>query len=227
MQNLQAKIAAEQDFATNLSHELRTPVMSISGYISLLKRRRELHPEVVAPALDYLEKESARLQKLIEDFLTLSRQGQMEYKRETFVLADLLDELTASLSQTEGSEIRLDGDRQLQVTTNRFALQEILTILLENAQRYAPAENPVTVKFDASEIQVIDLGPGIPDAEKSKIFERFYQVDKSRNGRENGGKPGNGIGLAIAQQYAQNSGLELTVSDNSPHGSIFHVRFGN
>lgn len=220
VKSLQEKIESEKEFASNLSHELRTPVMAISGYISLLKRRREEHPEIVEKSLNYLEQESERLKKLIEDFLTLSRKGQIDYQEEIFTTKSLLLEIKSSFEIDSSNKIEIEGDDHLHIKTNRFALREILNILVENAIKYSPKDSMVLIKYDKKEIQVIDRGIGISDNEKAKVFNRFYQVDKSRTNHT-----GNGIGLAIAQQYAQIINAEICISDNLPSGTIFHLSF--
>lgn len=220
VKSLQEKIESEKEFASNLSHELRTPVMAISGYISLLKRRREEHPEIVEKSLNYLEQESERLKKLIEDFLTLSRKGQIDYQEEIFTTKSLLLEIKSSFEIDSSNKIEIEGDDHLHIKTNRFALREILNILVENAIKYSPKDSMVLIKYDKKEIQVIDRGIGISDNEKAKVFNRFYQVDKSRTNHT-----GNGIGLAIAQQYAQIINAEIYISDNLPVGTIFHLSF--
>ena len=80
----------------------------------------------------------------------------------------------------------------------------------------------VLIKYDKKEIQVIDQGIGVSDNEKAKVFNRFYQVEKSRTNHT-----GNGIGLAIAQQYAQIINAEIYISDNLPNGTTFHLSFKN
>ena len=105
VKSLQEKIESEKEFASNLSHELRTPVMAISGYISLLKRRREEHPEIVEKSLNYLEQESERLKKLIEDFITLSRKGQIDYQEEIFTTKSLLLEIKSSFEIDSSNKI--------------------------------------------------------------------------------------------------------------------------
>lgn len=222
VKSLQEKIESEKEFASNLSHELRTPVMAISGYISLLKRRREEHPEIVEKSLNYLEQESERLKKLIEDFLTLSRKGQIDYQEEIFTTKSLLLEIKSSFEIDSSNKIEIEGDDNLHIKTNRFALREILNILVENAIKYSPKSSMVLIKYDKKEIQVIDQGIGISDNEKAKVFNRFYQVEKSRTNHT-----GNGIGLAIAQQYAQIINAEIYISDNLPNGTIFHLSFKN
>lgn len=220
VERLQEKIESEKEFTTNLSHELRTPVMAISGYISLLKRRRVEHPEIVENALDYLEKESERLKKLIEDFLTLSRNGQIDYQEEIFTIESLLLEVKSTFEFDSSNEIDIEGDGEIYIKTSKFALREILTILIENAIKYSPDRTRVFIKYNKKEIQIIDEGVGITDNEKTKVFNRFYQVDKSR-----GSHTGNGIGLAIAQQYAEIIKAKIFITDNLPQGSIFHIIF--
>ena len=217
---LNQKIKQEEQFVSDASHELRTPVTAIRGHVSLLKRRWHEHPEIVDDSLDYLDIQADRLRCLTEELLTLSRNEQKEAKKEEVILQELIEEVVKRLSSTLPQKIELEGQRLATVVSDRFALQEILTILLENAGNYSAAETVISVKFDAQEIQISDQGIGIPDEEKSRIFDRFYRVDKSR-----GGTTGTGLGLAIAEQYAYKNQLKLFVTDNLPQGAIFHIKF--
>ena len=219
---LQEKVAQEQQFTSDVSHELRTPVMAIRGYISLIKRRGKEHPEIIEESLDYLDRESKRLKDLIEDLLMLARQSSelSENEIEKFSLSDLVDDTVKRVQLTLQQHIYTLGAKELSIKSNSFAIQEILTIFLENAGRYSSNDSKIFVKFDEKEIQVIDEGIGIADEEKTKIFHRFYRVDKSR-----GEQPGTGLGLAIAQQYAIKNKIGLSVKNHHPKGTIFIMRF--
>ena len=109
------------------------------------------------------------------------------------------------------------------VQANAEAIEHTLLALLSNARKYAPANSVVTIQItrggQRALLSVADLGPGIPDAEKRKIFDRFYRVDESRSKAIKG----TGLGLAIAKQLTTLSGGELSVVDNVPQGSRFMV----
>lgn len=222
LEQLNQKVAQESQFASDASHELRTPVTTIAGHASLLKRRWHEHPELVDESLSYIESESERLQGLIEALLSLSRNEQVERKLEEVKIPDFVKLLLKRLSASIPQEIRIEGQGKVMLNTDPLALQEILTALIENASRYSAKDTEIVLRYDEEEIQVIDQGIGIPDEEKSKIFNRFYRVDKSR-----GEIIGNGLGLAIAEQYAEKNQMRLNVSDNENQGSIFHLKFSS
>ncbi|GBG97347.1 sensor histidine kinase [Lactococcus termiticola] len=218
---LNMKIDQEAQFVSDASHELRTPVTAISGHVNLLKRRWHDHPEIVDESLDYLGAEADRLKTLIEALLSLSRNEQKDPKKEAVKLSDLVEMVNRRLSKVLKQELLIEGEEPgATVTTDPLALQEILTIFLENAGLYSADDDKIILKYNAKEIQVIDRGAGIPDEEKLKIFDRFYRVDKSRSETE-----GTGLGLAIAEQYAKKNGLRLLVTDNPEGGSVFHILF--
>lgn len=220
LEQLNQKVEQESQFVSDASHELRTPVTTIAGHASLLKRRWHEHPELVDESLGYIESESERLQGLIEALLSLSRNEQLEPKMEELKIPDFINLLLKRLSASIPQKIELIGEGKVLLHTDPLALQEILTALIENASRYSSKDSKIILSYDDKEIQVIDQGIGIPDEEKYKIFNRFYRVDKSR-----GEIIGNGLGLAIAQQYAVKNHMKLYVTDNENQGTIFHLSY--
>ena len=208
LQRLNQKIKKEQQFVSDASHELRTPVAAIRGHVTLLKRRWHDHPEIVDDSLAYIDEESMRMKHLIEELLDLSRESQLPSQKTTFKLTE---------------KITVEASSEVMVNTDQTALHHILLSLLENAGKYSPKESVIKVLITTHQqeidLSVADEGSGIADSEKENIFERFYRIDKSRSSRI----PGTGLGLAIARQYATRISAELFVSDNLPKGSIFHL----
>ena len=220
---LNQKIEQEQQFVSDASHELRTPVAAIRGHVTLLKRRWHEHPEIVDDSLSYIDEESLRMKRLIEELLTITRGNHLKMQRETFDLTDFTDRVIREIQPALTQEMLFEGTANLMVTADKHAIHHILVAFLENAGKYSPANSKIkiTLKQENSEIDlsIADEGIGIPDEEKNKIFERFYRVDKSRSSEI----PGTGLGLAIAQQYAQANGAKVFVTDHLPKGSVFHL----
>lgn len=222
LEQLNDKFLQEQQFVSDASHELRTPITAIRGHVILLKKRWKEHPEIIEKSLNYLDDESNRLKILVTELLNLSRNEQKNLSIEQINLSNLIDELTNMLSESLTQSIHLEGKADVFVNSDIMAIREILTALVENAGKYSDENSEILIKFNHQGIEIIDEGLGIPDNEKTKIFDRFYRVDKSRSETE-----GLGIGLAIARQYAQKANLSLYVTDNQPKGSIFHVKFNS
>lgn len=225
LQRLNQKIKKEQQFVSDASHELRTPVAAIRGHVTLLKRRWHDHPEIVDDSLAYIDEESMRMKHLIEELLDLSRESQLPSQKTTFKLTEFTDRLVSEIQPAFAQKITVEASSEVMVNTDQTALHHILLSLLENAGKYSPKESVIKVLITTHQqeidLSVADEGSGIADSEKENIFERFYRIDKSRSSRI----PGTGLGLAIARQYATRISAELFVSDNLPKGSIFHLVF--
>lgn len=227
LRRLNVKILQEQQFVSDASHELRTPVAAIRGHAILLKRRWREHPEIVDASIAYIDEESQRMKIMIEELLTLSRGNHMEMKKETVNLSELTKRMIKEIQPSLMQKIEFIGKEQVIIDTDKDIVHRILVTFLENAGKYAPESSEIKVQLkwtgESLDLSVADEGAGIPEEEKNKIFERFYRIDKSRSSEI----PGTGLGLAIAKQYAEMVDAWVFVSDNLPHGSIFHLVFQN
>jgi signal transduction histidine kinase len=203
---------ARKEFIATASHELRTPIFSLAGFVELLQDE-DLDEETHREFIDVMSEQVARLQKLSVDLLDLSRidAGSLELHTEpvdlselarsvvgefTLALADHRTELEVHLPRT-GVEARCDRERVVQ----------IMRILLDNALRHTPAGTHVTVRADrhngSAELTVADSGPGMGSGVRAKAFERFYTGDATR---------GAGLGLAIARELAERMDGRLRMS---------------
>ncbi|HWO56352.1 MAG TPA: ATP-binding protein [bacterium] len=217
-----------RDFVANVSHELRTPLTSILGYASALR-----DTGLASPAADFLgtiERNAERMNRIVGDLLDLSRIEAPGYRPEMtrFSLTALVDEIQAFLaqalagkSQTLVRDIPADADACL---ADRDAVGRILTNLIDNAIKYGPEGHPITVSARRCEsdlvLTVFDVGMGVPEADRPRLFERFFRVDRGRS-REMGGT---GLGLSIVKHLAEAHGGEARYEPNIPHGSRFIVR---
>lgn len=221
----QASEARMRQFVADASHELRTPLTSIRGY-SELYRQGGVPTEAVPETLGRIESEAHRMGGLVDDLLLLARLDQQRpLDRESVDLLQVAaDEVHAASVRDPGRRIRLTqhGDEVPVVTGDPARLRQVLANLIGNALKYGEGEVVVTVDSRTSgrvALTVRDHGPGIPDDEKAKIFERFYRGDPSRT-RAAGGT---GLGLSIVAAIVAAQGGSVAVSDASGGGTAFTV----
>ncbi|MBM3223497.1 MAG: HAMP domain-containing protein [Candidatus Tectomicrobia bacterium] len=220
-----------RDFVSNVSHELKTPITSIQGFIETL-RDGALHDSAHAERfLGIIARHAERLHAIIEDLLALSRleQGSEHYDipRTEACLSDLLHAaILDCAAKAEARRIKMTStcDATLRATVNAPLLEQAIANLLDNALTYSQPEREVWVQaaqdHDTLVITVRDQGNGIPPEHLDRIFERFYRVDKARS-RERGGT---GLGLAIVKHIAQVHGGSVAVASTVGQGSTFTLR---
>ncbi|NIM96296.1 MAG: HAMP domain-containing protein [Anaerolineales bacterium] len=220
----------QREFLANVSHELKTPLTSIQGFAQAILDGAASEGEAQERAAQVIYEESDRLRRLVEDLLDLARidAGQVAFDRRPVDLNALLTGIAdkQTLSATEKGvrlEFRLpdlptiigDGDRLAQVFTN----------LVDNAIKHTPESGVIVMSGEEDSgwvsIHVTDTGPGIPSEDLSRIFERFYQVDKARKG---GSGRGVGLGLAISKQIVEVHGGRMVAQSVLGKGSRFTVQ---
>jgi signal transduction histidine kinase len=211
---------ARKEFIATASHELRTPIFSLAGFVELLQSE-ELDEATRREFLDTMSEQVARLQKLSVDLLDLSRldAGSVELHTEPVDLSELarsvVNEFTPALAEHGTDlEVRLP-DQGPEALCDPVRVAQIMRILLDNALRHTPAGTHVSVgaarRNGTAGLTVIDSGPGLPDHGDSKVFERFYTGDAAR---------GAGLGLAIARELAERMHGRLRVRPAEP-GTAF------
>ncbi len=217
-----------RDFAANVSHELKTPLTSIQGFIETLK----VNDETIDPAtrkrfLDIIDNESSRLRILINDILMLSSiEGDIDLSLEKVDLREenqkMLDLFEDKLSKKE-VEISFDYNGLESIYTHREYYKELMINLISNAIKYNKPGGYVRVMFfedqDNYRIWVKDNGIGICQEEQVRIFERFYRVTKSRNKEVDG----TGLGLAIVKHIILSLGGDIGLESVLGQGSIFKI----
>jgi two-component system phosphate regulon sensor histidine kinase PhoR len=217
-----------QDFVANVSHELRTPLTTIKGYAETLLEGA-LKEDQAFQFVQVIKRHTDRLTKIVEDLLMLSRIETKEFqlKMEAIPLRDFIDDVFEFVKEpAEKKEISLSRNEipsSLAVQADRDYLEQILINLLDNAIKYTPEGGRVSVSAiekDSKEIQfsVEDDGIGIPKEDLSRIFERFYRVDKGRS-KEMGGT---GLGLSIVKHLVQVHGGRVWVESQPGKGSTFY-----
>jgi len=215
-----------EEFVANVSHELRTPLSLIKGYVETLLDGAKDNPEVADRFLKIIERNSNRLDLLIQDLLTISalESGRMKLELSPVDLHALADKVLNFLhTKAENKNVTLVNELPA-ITMNADAnrLDQVLANLVDNAIKYGRAEGTVIVggkklADGALEIFVRDDGPGIPAAALERVFERFYRVDKARS-RDQGGT---GLGLAIVKHIVHAHGGEVRVASELGKGATF------
>ena len=216
----------KDEFISMASHELKTPVTSLKGFLGLLQRRLTLQGD--EKALHYLARMDAqvtKLTKLINDLLDLSKMqtGQLDYREERFDLDELVQEIVETVQETtQTHHLLLEGQAQAEVSGDRDRIGQVLINLLNNAIKYSPQGDRVLVRVAISQnkalVSVQDFGIGIAKEHQHKIFERFYQVTDA----EEKTYPGLGIGLYISYEIVKRHGGQMWVESKKGEGASFY-----
>ncbi len=222
--------AIRRDFVANVSHELKTPVTSIQGFVEALVEGGVKEPAQVERYLSIIARHASRLNSIIDDLLTLSRLEEAGERRALSfdvspvkpVLAEAID-LSGVKADEKRITIELACDDAVEARINPPLLEQAVINLIDNAVKYSPEGSRIRVETRQDRTQVsiavIDEGCGIPPEHLPRIFERFYVVDKSRS-RKLGGT---GLGLAIVKHIAQAHGGRVAVASTPGKGSTFTI----
>lgn len=220
-----------QDFVANVSHELKTPITSITGFIETLKEGA-IHDETNARRfLTIISDQAQRLNTIIDDLLTLSsierEQDRHRLNIQSEQVRPVLESAMADyrhLAESKGVPLRLTCPPELTAVINADLIRQAVANLLDNALKYAATEKGIEISAEQSEnrfiLSVTDFGPGIPEAHQDRLFERFYRVDKGRS-RSLGGT---GLGLAIVKHIALAHHGQISVESQPEAGSRFTIQ---
>ncbi|MFS8099885.1 HAMP domain-containing histidine kinase [Lentzea alba] len=228
--SLTARTAAEQRlrrFIADASHELRTPLTSLRGYADLFRYAAANEPGEREKHLEKLRSEASRMSVLLDDLLLLARLDSAEseppLRPEELDLAVIAEAAADAFRAARPSHaLEVDADT-VTMRADATRLRQVLDNLLTNAAVHTPAGTSVSLQVTAANgqavVKVRDTGPGIPETDQARIFDRFYRVDNSRT-RQRGGS---GLGLAVVQSLVEAHGgtIELT---SRPGSTVFTIR---
>ena len=225
---LQESDRRKTEFLAVLSHELRNPLAPIRNATSLLDRA-DPHGAEAAQARGVLRRQTEHLTRLVEDLLDVSRitEGKINLRRARLDLRDAVsraaEDYRARLAE-RGVELRtVVPEAEVWVRADPTRVNQVLVNLLHNALKFSPPGTRVIARVQASGpellVSVIDEGPGVPRADRVRIFERFYKVDRARP-RAGGGT---GLGLSIARHIVEAHGGRIWVESEEGHGATFRV----
>jgi heavy metal sensor kinase len=227
LSRLQSSFDQMRRFTSDASHELRTPLTAIRsvGEVGLREKRNEgEYREIIGSMLEEVDS----LSRLVDRLLLLSRAetGEALLSREDVDLTALAEDVVAQLevlAEEKQQSIGIEATAPAHWTGDRMVLRQALINLIDNAIKYTQAGGRIVVRIAElgknKVIDVADNGPGIPDELKSRIFDRFFRVDRSRS-RDNGG---NGLGLAIAKSAVEVQGGTLSLEPSTEAGSVFRI----
>jgi len=215
-----------RDFIANVSHELRTPLTSIQGYAETLLESRGM-PNDLREFVEIIRKNAKRMARLTEDLLVLARveSGEQKLNFQTAMPNQLLDDAVQTfheLALARGIELSLMNTASSAVLVDRDAIHQVFTNLIDNALKYGDQGGKVLVgaceSEDGVQFYVRDFGSGISSEHLTRLFERFYRVDKARS-LESGGT---GLGLAIAKHVVRAHSGTIRAESELNHGSTFY-----
>jgi two-component system phosphate regulon sensor histidine kinase PhoR len=227
---IEAAERSRRDFIANVSHELRTPLTSIQGYVETLIEDPHTRKETTREFLGVILKNATRMNRITEDLLALAGVESPDYKlalqptHASALLKDAIESLGGIVADS-GVELESAGAPDSLVLADPDAMNQVFGNLIENALKYGKSGLRIRVGArlvepeTAHEVEftVQDFGPGIPSEHLSRIFERFYRVDKARS-RESGGT---GLGLAIVKHIVQAHGGRIWAESELGSGAAF------
>ncbi len=216
----------QREFVSNVSHELRTPLTIVRGYLQSTLRRSDNLQAHQREALEVASSEADHTIGLLQDLLNLARadDGYMSYDLQILILNDVVADVVQIAEQFSKRTLLVEASHALiPVYADANRLQQVLVNLVENALKYSNETEPVTIKLEQIEQQVLihvcDRGSGIPLQKQARIFDRFYRLDEART-RSTGGT---GLGLSIVKTFVEGMGGQVTVLSELEQGSTFTV----
>jgi two-component system sensor histidine kinase KdpD len=207
-----------------LAHEFKTPLTSIKAASTAMLSSSMLKPEQQHELISVVDEEADRLSVLVTEAIQMARieSGRVHLERESYPLQELVESALDKLRpmvQERSIDVKLAPDLP-PVWVDRELIEIALRQLIDNALKYSPRDTPVSVAAESSDgrviVSVADHGPGIPEEEQSRIFEKFYRAEASRHQI-----PGAGLGLVIAREIIQVHGGEIWVESKPGEGSSF------
>ena len=231
IQKIKEEEERKEGFLKMASHELKTPLTSINGYIYLLLERlresKEVLPESIPiiPSLERIDSQIKRLTRLISEILDLSRvqESKLELQKESFSLNKMVEEGVQDIQYSSTSaKVKIDHQDQLRVNGDKDRISQVLINLITNALKYSPHNKNIEVKVfqegkDKASVSVKDHGIGINLGNQQNIFERFFRV----SGKDEKTYSGLGIGLFLAKEIMQRHNGDIRVKSEKGKGSIF------
>lgn len=217
-----------KDFVANVSHELKTPITSIKGFAETLLEGGMEDKNVTRDFLGIIYQEGNRMQELIEDLLALSKleQEDLELQYEQFDAVKMVNDAVFTLqhkAKQKNLTLTLQTDNKIMLEADKPRVKQIIINLVDNAINYTPAKGTITVSVNQHDqyicFTVADTGIGIDEESLSRIFERFYRVDKARS-RNTGGT---GLGLAIVKHIVEVHNGKIEIESEVNKGTTINV----
>ncbi|CAH0157852.1 sensor histidine kinase [Peribacillus simplex] len=216
---LQANFEKQEQFVSNASHELKTPLTVIESYASLLKRKGLERPDLFDESIEAIHSEAIRMREMTEEMLLLAKhQEKWNIEKETIILNDIIAELAKVYKNAYNRTVEIYSGDAIEAVTDVQKLKQLLFIFLDNARKYSDEHISVYIgqTSDEAYIRIEDRGDGIPKAELPKVFDRFYRVDKARSRKQGG----SGLGLSMAKEIADAIDVRIEMDSLEGRGTI-------
>ncbi len=210
---------SQERFVHDVSHELRNPLASLKGFVKILRRFGCKNEELFEESISEISELTDEMVSIVENLLTLARSDRTFEVERINVVSIVRDTVSRIKNTFKNREIIVEELAKPVLETSPDLFQLIIKNLLENALKYSPEEEPVFIRINENSVEISDRGPGIPESEREKIFERFYRIDSSRDRR----KGGHGLGLAIVKELTQKLGFRIELESEVGKGSTFRV----
>lgn len=220
---LEENYSKQEEFVSNASHELKTPLTVIGSYAKLLQRQGMQDEKIAEESVKAIRAETDRMKALIEQLLHIARRSESQVEWKEVDALELLQQTVTALNASYDREFKLiTTEQSLPIVTDTAKFKQLLYILLDNARKYSSDKIEVVAKKNGNTvIQIRDTGIGIPKEAVPLVFERFYRVDKARS-RETGGF---GLGLALAKQLADSLKVEIELESIEQLGTTVSIIF--
>jgi len=226
LDRIESSVEQQNQFVSDASHELRTPISVIQGYANLLHRWGKDDREVLQESIAAIKSESENMKQLIEKLLFLARgdKNAQKVEKEDFILSELIDELVRETKLVhKNHHIGSDYNEKFNVYADRKLIKEALRIFVDNSIKYTPEGGTIKLdcylRYNTAVITIGDTGIGISEEDIPHIFERFYRADKSRT-KSSGGT---GLGLSIAKWILDEHNGKIDVWSKLDIGTVIKI----
>ncbi|MBE6081198.1 sensor histidine kinase [Sporanaerobacter sp. PP17-6a] len=226
LDRIQESVERQNQFVSDASHELRTPIAVIQGYINLLDRWGKDDKAILNESIQAIKDESENMKHLIENLLFLARSDKHTQKihKEKFMFNEIIDETVIETKMIDNSHIiSMEKNEEFIINADRNLIKESLRIFIDNSIKYTPPKGTIKInswkKNYTAIITIEDTGIGISKKDLPHIFNRFYRADKARN-REKGGT---GLGLPIAKWIIESHEGIINVTSEQDKGTKIKI----
>ena len=210
LERIERAYKSQERFVHDVSHELRNPLASMKGFVKIIKKWGLKKREILLESVDELEKLVDEMMDLVNNLLVLARAGV--FQKEMVDVRKVVEEVLENLTKAYGNKsVSIEGEAIIETSKEHFKI--IIKNVLENALKFS--KSSVDVIIEDGRVVVEDDGPGIPEEERNKVFEKFYRGDASRDRRI----PGHGLGLAIVKEMCELLGMDVVIGSSNKGGA--------